>query len=72
MKADPAGVLSGTHYLDGDFACGEGALAAGCRFGDCSHVHEPQCAVRHAVESESLSAARYASYLRILGLDPPD
>ena len=32
MKADPAGVLSGTHYLDGDFACGEGALAAGCRF----------------------------------------
>jgi 2-oxoglutarate/2-oxoacid ferredoxin oxidoreductase subunit alpha len=32
MKADPAGVLTGAHYLDGDFACGEGALAAGCRF----------------------------------------
>jgi 2-oxoglutarate/2-oxoacid ferredoxin oxidoreductase subunit alpha len=32
MKADPAGVLTGTHYLDGDFACGEGAMAAGCRF----------------------------------------
>ncbi len=32
MKADPAGVLTGTHYLDGDFACAEGALAAGCRF----------------------------------------
>ena len=32
MKADPAGVLSGVHYLDGDFACGEGAMAAGCRF----------------------------------------
>ncbi|MBI5837088.1 MAG: 2-oxoacid:acceptor oxidoreductase subunit alpha [Candidatus Eisenbacteria bacterium] len=32
MKADPRGVLTGTHYLDGDFACGEGALAAGCRF----------------------------------------
>ena len=32
MKADPAGVLTGVHYLDGDFACGEGALAAGCRF----------------------------------------
>ncbi len=31
MKADPAGVLTGVHYLDGDFACGEGALAAGCR-----------------------------------------
>ena len=32
MKADPKGVLTGEHYLDGDFACAEGALAAGCRF----------------------------------------
>ena len=32
MTADPAGVLTGIHYLDGDFACGEGAMAAGCRF----------------------------------------
>ena len=32
MKADPSGVLTGAHYLDGDFACGEGAMAAGCRF----------------------------------------
>ncbi len=32
MSADPAGVLTGIHYLDGDFACGEGAMAAGCRF----------------------------------------
>ena len=32
MKADPGGVLTGTHFLDGDDACCEGALAAGCRF----------------------------------------
>ncbi len=32
MKADPKGVLTGSHYLDGDYACCEGALAAGCRF----------------------------------------
>ena len=32
MKADPKGVLTGEHYLDGDHACTEGALAAGCRF----------------------------------------
>ncbi len=32
MKAEPAGVLTGSHFLDGDFACGEGAMAAGCRF----------------------------------------
>jgi len=32
VKADPAGVLTGAHFLDGDYACGEGAMAAGCRF----------------------------------------
>ncbi|MBI2956756.1 MAG: 2-oxoacid:acceptor oxidoreductase subunit alpha [Acidobacteria bacterium] len=32
MKADPIGVLTGTHFFDGDHACCEGALAAGCRF----------------------------------------
>ena len=32
VKADPKGVLTGSHYLDGDFAIAEGALAAGCRF----------------------------------------
>ena len=32
MHADPAGVLTGAHFLDGDHACCEGALAAGCRF----------------------------------------
>jgi 2-oxoglutarate ferredoxin oxidoreductase subunit alpha len=32
VKADPKGVLTGSHYLDGDHACCEGALAAGCRF----------------------------------------
>ncbi len=32
VKADPKGVLTGAHYLDGDFALAEGALAAGCRF----------------------------------------
>ncbi|MGB2770050.1 MAG: 2-oxoacid:acceptor oxidoreductase subunit alpha [Candidatus Zixiibacteriota bacterium] len=32
MKADPKGVLTGEHYLDGDHACSEGAIAAGCRF----------------------------------------
>ncbi|MCX7973553.1 MAG: 2-oxoacid:acceptor oxidoreductase subunit alpha [Candidatus Aminicenantes bacterium] len=31
-SADPKGVLTGVHYLDGDYAIAEGALAAGCRF----------------------------------------
>jgi 2-oxoglutarate ferredoxin oxidoreductase subunit alpha len=32
MHADPAGVLTGSHFIDGDHACCEGALAAGARF----------------------------------------
>lgn len=32
VKADPKGVLTGAHYLDGDYAIAEGGLAAGCRF----------------------------------------
>jgi 2-oxoglutarate ferredoxin oxidoreductase subunit alpha len=32
MKADPRGVLKGAHFIDGDHACSEGAIAAGCRF----------------------------------------
>jgi len=32
MHADPRGVLTGVHFLDGDHACCEGALAAGARF----------------------------------------
>ena len=32
MAADPKGVLTGVHFLDGDQACCEGALAAGARF----------------------------------------
>lgn len=36
--------------------------AKACRFSDCSHLHEPGCAVRAAVESGELSAERLASY----------
>ena len=32
MTADPRGVLTGVHFIDGDHACCEGALAAGARF----------------------------------------
>ncbi len=33
-----------------------------CRFSTCTHVHEPGCAVRTAVDAGSLSKARYESY----------
>jgi ribosome biogenesis GTPase len=40
-------------------------LAASCRFRDCSHVSEPGCRVRAAVEDGSLSAGRLAGYRKL-------
>ena len=40
-------------------------LVANCQFSDCTHTHEPGCAVRKAVEQGAVSAERYASYLRM-------
>jgi ribosome biogenesis GTPase len=44
-------------------------IAPECRFNDCTHVHEPQCAVRAGVESGLIAASRYDSYLKMLN-DP--
>ncbi|MDY6796943.1 MAG: ribosome small subunit-dependent GTPase A [Actinomycetota bacterium] len=41
------------------------ALAAGCRFKDCSHTHEPGCAVREAIESGGLDGAAFLNYTRL-------
>lgn len=42
------------------------AVSAGCRYGDCTHTHEPGCAVRAAVEEHRISQSRYTSYLSML------
>jgi len=39
--------------------------ALGCKFRNCTHTHEPDCAVRAAAEAGTLNPARVASYLRI-------
>lgn len=41
-------------------------FSAGCKYGDCTHRHEPGCAVREAVEKHYISESRYISYLNIL------
>jgi ribosome biogenesis GTPase len=41
------------------------ALAPQCRFADCQHLREPNCAVRAAVEAGAMSARRYESYRRL-------
>lgn len=37
-----------------------------CRFSDCTHTHEPGCAVIKAVENHYISESRYQSYLSML------
>ena len=43
------------------------AFSADCRYANCSHEHEPGCAVRAAVENGELGEARYASYIKLKG-----
>jgi ribosome biogenesis GTPase len=40
-------------------------IAAHCRFGDCRHEGEPDCAVREALESGALDASRYENYRKM-------
>lgn len=40
--------------------------SSNCRFGNCTHTHEPGCAVLQALEEHRISQSRYDSYLSIL------
>jgi len=41
------------------------ALAGDCHFRDCSHTHEPRCAVKAALEAEQLDPILYRRYARL-------
>lgn len=40
--------------------------SAQCKYGNCTHRHEPGCAVRKAIEEHLISQSRYTSYLSML------
>ena len=40
-------------------------LVQHCQFNDCTHTHEPGCAVRRALEEGTIHPERYESYLRL-------
>ena len=44
-------------------------VAPGCRFYNCTHTHEPGCAVVEAVKAGEIAWSRYESYLKILDDD---
>ncbi|MFO8035343.1 MAG: ribosome small subunit-dependent GTPase A [Anaerolineales bacterium] len=41
------------------------ALVPHCRFSDCTHLHEPGCAVKEALEKGEIHPERYQSYVRM-------
>jgi len=42
------------------------AKSGECRFYNCTHTHEPGCAVLEAVEQDEISESRYVSYLSMM------
>jgi ribosome biogenesis GTPase len=56
-----------THYFPELFA-----LLEHCKYYNCTHVHEPGCAAREALEKGSVSEERYGNYLRMLEGDDMD
>lgn len=46
--------------------------ARDCRYGNCTHTHEPGCAVLRAIEENRIARSRYASYLSIIDDSAPD
>jgi len=46
--------------------------AVRCKYRDCTHTHEPGCAVRAAVNDGAIPRSRYTSYRKLLGGDGDD
>ncbi len=44
-------------------------LSSQCQYNNCSHTHEPGCAVKEAVQQEKVALSRYQSYLSLLEAD---
>lgn len=40
-----------------------------CKYYNCTHTHEPDCAIKKAVEEEEISIERYNNYLKLLAAD---
>ncbi len=49
------------HYFKEIFA-----ICTDCKFSNCTHIHEPGCAVLQAVENHTIYLSRYQSYLSVL------
>ena len=41
-------------------------LSSDCKFSDCMHINEPNCAVKTAIDEGKVAPSRYENYLAIL------
>lgn len=60
------GTIEFDRYETGHFFPEIFKLSAKCRYGNCTHTHEPHCAVREALLDHMIAQSRYSSYLSIL------
>lgn len=58
------GILSDGTGIDDSFAAIK-ELASTCRFADCSHGNEPDCAIQMAIKNGELNPEQYQSYLKL-------
>jgi ribosome biogenesis GTPase len=63
------GVVDIDKYELGDYFPEFFALKQDCKFNNCIHTKEPNCAVKEALEEDKISWSRYKSYLQILSGD---
>jgi ribosome biogenesis GTPase len=48
------------------------SLIGECKFHNCQHLNEPKCAVKEAVENETIAGSRYSTYVQLLTEDEND
>lgn len=48
------------------------SLIGECKFHNCQHLNEPKCAVKDAVDNETIAGSRYATYVQLLTEDEND
>lgn len=53
----------------GDFFPEFFKLKQDCKFNNCTHIHEPKCAIKQALENDEIAYSRYRSYVQMLDGD---
>lgn len=71
LIADTPGFSSLDYEIDTPQALNQAFLelaqiSHGCKFRECTHTHEPECAVKKAVETHQILQSRYDNYLQLL------